>query len=61
MRVVLQRVNHAQVTIEGQVVGKIGKGYLLLVGFGPQDTPATLNIWPTRLLICGSLKVNPAR
>lgn len=42
MRVVLQRVNHAQVTIEGQVVGKIGKGYLLLVGFGPQDTPATL-------------------
>ena len=42
MRVVLQRVNHAQVTIDGQVVGKIGKGYLLLVGFGPQDTPATL-------------------
>ena len=42
MRVVLQRVNHAQVTIDGQVVGKIGKGYLLLVGFGPQDTLATL-------------------
>lgn len=37
MRVVLQRVNHAQVTIDDQVVGKIGKGYMLLVGFGPED------------------------
>lgn len=37
MRVVLQRVNHAQVAIEGEVVGKIGRGYMLLVGFAPTD------------------------
>lgn len=32
MRVVIQRVNHAQVDIAGKTVGKIGKGFLLLVG-----------------------------
>ncbi|WP_283587658.1 D-aminoacyl-tRNA deacylase [Limosilactobacillus viscerum] len=37
MRIVLQKVNHAQVTIDGEVVGKIGKGYMLLVGFAPTD------------------------
>lgn len=43
MRVVLQRVKEASVTIEGQVVGQIGQGYLLLVGFGPDDTEETLD------------------
>lgn len=37
MRVVLQKVNHAQVSIDGTVVGKITKGYMLLVGFAPDD------------------------
>lgn len=37
MRVVLQKVNHAQVTIDGTVFGKIGRGFMLLVGFGPDD------------------------
>ena len=32
MRVVIQRVAHASVTIEGAVKSKIGKGYLVLVG-----------------------------
>lgn len=43
MRVVLQRVNHAQVSVDGTVIGKIGKGYMLLVGFGPDDNEATLD------------------
>ena len=38
MRVLLQRVNHAQVKVDGEVVGKIKKGYLLLVGFASDDT-----------------------
>lgn len=40
MRVVVQRVNSASVSIEGEVVGKIGKGFLLLVGITHSDTEA---------------------
>ena len=40
MRAVLTRVNSASVTIAGEVVGKIGKGFLILLGVGPEDTEA---------------------
>lgn len=42
MRVVIQRVNHAQVDIGGKTVGKIGKGLLLLVGIKEGDELATI-------------------
>ena len=38
MRAVLTRVTSASVTIDGQVVGSIGKGFLILLGVGPEDT-----------------------
>ena len=38
MRAVLTRVKSACVTIDGQVVGEIGKGFLILLGVGPNDT-----------------------
>jgi len=38
MRVVLQRVSEASVSVEDNMVGEIGKGYLALVGFGLDDT-----------------------
>jgi D-tyrosyl-tRNA(Tyr) deacylase len=38
MKIVLQRVNRARVSVEGQVVGAIGKGYLLLIGISSADT-----------------------
>ena len=38
MRAVLTRVNSASVTIDGEIVGKIGKGFLILLGVGPEDT-----------------------
>lgn len=38
MRVVLQRVREAHVIIEGKVVGEIGLGQFLLVGFKQSDT-----------------------
>ena len=38
MRAVLTRVTSASVTVDGQVVGKIGKGFLILLGVGPDDT-----------------------
>lgn len=40
MRVLLQRVSRASVMVEGAVVGKAGKGFLLLVGFTEGDTGA---------------------
>ena len=41
MRLVLQRVAEASVTVEGRTVGEIGPGFLALVGFGADD-PADL-------------------
>ena len=38
MRAVLTRVKSASVRIDGQVVGQIGKGFLILLGVGPDDT-----------------------
>jgi D-tyrosyl-tRNA(Tyr) deacylase len=40
MRVVVQRVNRASVTVAGDVVGEIGPGLLLLVGIAPDDDAA---------------------
>jgi D-tyrosyl-tRNA(Tyr) deacylase len=41
MRVVLQRVKRAEVRVDGQAVGGIGPGLLVLVGIGKDDTPET--------------------
>ena len=41
MRAVLTRVTSASVTIAGQVNGAIGRGYLILLGVGPNDTEGT--------------------
>ena len=38
MRAVLTRVKSASVTIDGKVNGKIGRGFLILLGIGPNDT-----------------------
>ena len=38
MRAVLTRVTSASVTIDGETVGSIGKGFLILLGVGPNDT-----------------------
>jgi len=38
MRAVVTRVSSASVTIDGQVVGQIDRGFLILLGVGPNDT-----------------------
>jgi D-aminoacyl-tRNA deacylase len=43
MRVVLQRVSHASVTIAGRVAGEIGRGFCVLVGFTHGDTAAQVD------------------
>jgi len=40
MRAVVTRVSSASVTIDGAVAGAIDKGFLVLLGVGPQDTEA---------------------
>ena len=39
MRAVVTRVNGASVTIDGEVTGKIGRGFLILLGITQEDTP----------------------
>jgi D-tyrosyl-tRNA(Tyr) deacylase len=43
MRVVLQRVSRAAVTIDGRISGAIGRGFCLLVGLTHGDTEATVD------------------
>ena len=38
MRALIQRVKYASVAVEGQTIGKIEQGLLVLLGVGPQDT-----------------------
>ena len=40
MRLLLQRVSRAAVRVDGEVVGKVGRGLLILVGIGPDDDDA---------------------
>lgn len=40
MRAVCQRVSRARVTVDGEVVGEIGVGWLVLLGVGPRDDEA---------------------
>lgn len=39
MRILLQRVTRGSVTVDDEVIGEIGRGYVLLVGVGDGDTP----------------------
>ncbi len=41
MRFVIQRVTHASVTVDGNVLGRIGKGFLVLIGVSDEDTEET--------------------
>lgn len=40
MKFVIQRVKHASVTVDGEVIGKIGRGYLVLIGVCDADDEA---------------------
>jgi D-tyrosyl-tRNA(Tyr) deacylase len=42
MRAVLQRVSEARVTVAGRTTGEIGRGFLVLVGFAPDDDAAVV-------------------
>jgi D-tyrosyl-tRNA(Tyr) deacylase len=50
MRVVLQRVSEGSVSIAGEVVGEIGPGFVLLVGFTGEDGEAELRWMAEKIL-----------
>ena len=50
MKLLIQRVNHAEVTVDSQIVGKIGKGFLVFVGVGHDDTREIADKYLTKLL-----------
>lgn len=49
MRMVVQRVTRASVTVDGKVTGKIGKGYMVLVGAEVGDTEADARLCADKL------------
>lgn len=50
MRIIIQRVSHASVTINQQVKSSIGIGYLILLGIGKDDTEEDIN-WLVKKII----------
>ena len=54
MRVVLQRVSRARVTVEGNVTGEIGAGLMILLGVGREDTSAVTSSMAEK---CANLRI----
>ena len=50
MKFVIQRVNHAEVKVDGETVGKINKGFLVLVGVSREDTKEDADWYLKKLL-----------
>ena len=50
MKFVIQRVTKASVTVEGKVIGAIGRGFLVLVGVGDGDTKEIADKYVKKLL-----------
>lgn len=50
MRFVIQRVTSARVDIDGETVGSIGKGYMVLIGVGKDDTEETADKYLSKML-----------
>jgi len=48
MRAVIQRVSEASVTVDGQVVGAIGRGLLILLGVSHTDTATDAALLATK-------------
>lgn len=61
MRAVVQCVSEASVTVEGRVVGAIGKGYAILLGVGHGDTEAEAERLWRKIAKCAFSKTPRAR
>ena len=50
MKLLIQRVNHAEVKVDGETIGSIGKGLLVFVGVGQNDTREIADKYLKKLL-----------
>ena len=50
MKALLQRVTTAQVTVDGQVVGKIGRGLVVFIGVANDDTPEDIQYLASKIV-----------
>lgn len=50
MKLVIQRVKRASVEVDNKIVGKIDKGFLMLLGVGPEDTEETADFLVQKLI-----------
>lgn len=49
MKLVIQRVQRAKVTVENEITGEIGKGFMVLLGVGHEDTEETADFLVKKL------------
>ncbi|MDX2041683.1 MAG: D-aminoacyl-tRNA deacylase [Acidobacteriota bacterium] len=49
MRAILQRVTHGKVTVENQVTGEIGNGFVVLLGVGANDTADEVELLASKI------------
>jgi D-tyrosyl-tRNA(Tyr) deacylase len=54
LRIVVQRVSRAHVSVDDKIVGRIGKGVVLLIGFKDGDTKDKLPFWADK---CANLRI----
>ena len=50
MKLVIQRVSQASVAIDDRIIGEIGKGFLVLIGVGKDDTKETADKYIRKML-----------
>lgn len=50
MKFVIQRVSEASVSVEGRIIGSIGKGFLVLIGVGKDDTKEDADFYIKKMI-----------
>lgn len=57
MKIIIQRVSQASVSIDGKIAGAINQGLMLLVGVGPEDDQSDLDYAARKILNMRSFQI----
>lgn len=61
MKFIVQRVLESSVSVDGETIGKIGKGYMVLIGVGNEDTKEIADKMIKKWLVFGFLRMRTVR